>query len=539
MDSFSLRELAKRDGYHFDVIYPWDDTYQEKMTIWNKRTQTSPAMIAYCQNVKDIQFCINWCKINNFPLRVRSGGHHHEGMSSAFGVLIIDLSLMNQLTWVDDDTAWIQPGMQLQKVYAELATKGRIIPGGGCETVCVGGLTLGGGWGMSARHLGLTCDTLLEAEIVLADGTVKTVNDTVPDGGLRELFWALKGGGAGNFGIVTKFTFNLYPISVLTTFTITWTGSDAQQIEQIERILDHWLAQLSSYPETITTVCRLSRNEHGAITLLMMGQIFGTQDDAQAYTNPYTSIYPPVSTTFTEEIQNLMPASNTVLLTEKSQRLMPASNTARPSGLLGGHHFTGSKHESPRHPGDGKLPPPSDTCLTGPVPHKVSSAFANNATIHRIGKECIQYLQDHGFFPGANTYVSLHSFGGAISRFALGHTAFPYRDRLLLLQFQAWWSDPYDEETANYIQWIKNFRSALAGLTDGGFFNFQDASITENKDQLLKYYFGDNLDKLMAVKTRYDSGNMFQSGMSIPVLTSSLGRLPVGHKYSFMENHDA
>ena len=99
-------------------------------------------------------------------------------------------------------------------------------------------------------------------------------------------------------------------------------------------------------------------------------------------------------------------------------------------------------------------------------------------------------------------------------------TAFPYRDRKLLLQFQAWWSDPEDESTDRYIDWIRGLRTTLAsqGLTYGGFFNFQDASIVPETDRhaLMKYYYGHNLDKLIDVKIQQDPTNVFQSGMSIP-----------------------
>jgi FAD/FMN-containing dehydrogenase len=108
------------------------------MTIWNRRLQTGPAMVAFCKKKEDVQLCVNWCKDNSFLLRVRSGGHHHEGMSCAYGVLIIDLSLMNEIRYRDNNHGWIPPGKQLQSVYKELQARGQIIPGGGCEMGNVG-----------------------------------------------------------------------------------------------------------------------------------------------------------------------------------------------------------------------------------------------------------------------------------------------------------------------------------------------------------------------------------------------------------------
>jgi len=164
---------------------------------------------------------------------------------------------------------------------------------------------------------------------------------------------------------------------------------------------------------------------------------------------------------------------------------------------------------------------PKDTCLTGPLPHKVSSAFVKKGKEVQAAQACYEFLRRNNKpFPNANTYISLHSFGGAIGDKAPNETAFPYRDRMLLLQFQAWWSDPADDSTDQYINWVRDVRTTLAeqGLTDGGFFNFQDASIAPETDRhaLMKYYYGNNLRKLIDVKIQYDEKNMFQSGMSIP-----------------------
>jgi Berberine and berberine like len=164
---------------------------------------------------------------------------------------------------------------------------------------------------------------------------------------------------------------------------------------------------------------------------------------------------------------------------------------------------------------------PGDTCLTGPLPHKVSSAFVKPGKEVEAADLCYDFLLTNNQpFPNANTYISFHSFGGAIGDRGPRDTAFPYRDRMLLLQFQAWWSDPEDESTDLYIDWIRNVRTTLAarGLTDGGFFNFQDASIVPETDRyaLMKYYYGINLNDLIDVKIKHDPTDFFKSGMNIP-----------------------
>lgn len=493
-DYFSLIELAVKNK--FKLTCPWDGTYQKASKIWNRRLQTGPAMIAFCSEAKHVQVCVNWCRTNSFPFRVRSGGHHHEGMSCDYGVLIIDLSLMNTITYEGNDHAWIPPGKQLQYVYAELAKRKKIIPGGGCETVCVGGLTLGGGWGMSARIYGLTCDSLLKAEIVLADGTLKTVDEK----NLPDLFWALKGGGAGSFGIVTNFLFKLSPAPSYFSFALTWKSPGA-----VPKILEAWLKELSGAgaPDKITTVCRLFHNSFGGTQLDMYGRIYGTLQEAKQYTRQFTSLFKPDTETYKPD-------------TETYKEKINVSDSAETEGesaseLLAPSHFAESKHPAiPKRP--------ADTCVTGPLPHKISSAFAINSAIVKLGQECLDFMVENRGFARVNTYVSFHSFGGAIGRIRPNETAFPWRDRKLLLQFQAWWSNPNDRSTDQYIQWIEDFRTTLAskGLTDGGFFNFQDASVRDNKYDLLKYYLDINLDELIRVKNKYDPKDLFKFPMSIP-----------------------
>ncbi len=486
----SLVKLAKQNG--FTVTCPWDASYQRDMTIWNRRLQTGPAMVAFCRKREDVQLCVRWCRENAFPLRVRSGGHHHEGMSCDYGVLIIDLSLMNAIRYTDRNHGWIPPGKQLQSVYQELQARRQIIPGGGCETVCVGGLTLGGGWGMSARALGLTCDNILEAEIVLADGSVLNVNASDPRH--SKLFWALRGGGAGNFGIVTNFLFKLTDVANNTTRKDTWTGTSARHamISVMNFIAS------DSFARSVTLACRLFLDDAGQVSFMVMSQTLETPARADEIFREITGGHPPASSTVAE---HAYPPQET--------GQGPAA-----SGDAALHHFVDSRlHASPARP--------TDTCLTGPLPHKVSSAFVKNGREVQAAEACFDFLlRNNRPFANASTYISFHSFGGAIADKAPSETAFPYRDRMLLLQFQAWWSDPADFSTDQYINWIWDARTNLAaqGLTDGGFFNFQDASITPEADRhgLMRYYYAGNVDTLIYVKNQYDPDNVFQSRMNIP-----------------------
>ena len=172
----------KQEGAPMDLAVvlqsKWNPQYEAARAISNSKFDYKPSGIAYCKNIRHVQFCINFCNDNNIDFRVRSGGHQHEGMCSGNNLLVIALSEMHEIEYIEGkDEAWIPVGKQLQYVYRELEARNYIIPGGGCQSVNVGGLTQGGGWGASVRKLGFTCDNILEAEMVLANGDIVRVSE--------------------------------------------------------------------------------------------------------------------------------------------------------------------------------------------------------------------------------------------------------------------------------------------------------------------------------------------------------------------------
>ena len=175
-----------------------------------------PAAIALCARTEDVQACVSAAAGSTTPLAARSGGHSYAGYSTPDDALVVDVSGMSGVRVNADGTAVVGAGTRLIDVYAGLAAAGRALPAGSCPSVGVAGLTLGGGIGVLGRKYGLTCDRLVGATIVTADGQARQVSAAVePD-----LFWAMRGGGGGNFGIVTSFTFDTVPAPDLTTFQL-------------------------------------------------------------------------------------------------------------------------------------------------------------------------------------------------------------------------------------------------------------------------------------------------------------------------------
>ncbi|MEV6235291.1 FAD-binding oxidoreductase [Lentzea sp. NPDC051838] len=209
---------ALRSKMSGKLILPGEDgfTYQGFNPVWDNR---KPAAIARVASPADIQACLEAAG-KRVPIAARSGGHSYAGYSSPENGLQIDLRELEAVEILPGDQVRVGAGAQLGDVSRVLAASGRALPTGTCPTVGVAGLTLGGGIGVLSRKYGLTCDHLVSATVVTADGRVLTASaQQEPD-----LFWALRGGGGGNFGIVTEFVFTTVPAPNVTVFSLQYNA---------------------------------------------------------------------------------------------------------------------------------------------------------------------------------------------------------------------------------------------------------------------------------------------------------------------------
>ncbi|MES2774013.1 MAG: FAD-binding protein [Bacteroidota bacterium] len=495
MDHALLQQEIIKNYTTPEIVFPSNASYDKDRVIANLRFSYKPFAIAYCKSAADVSECIQLCSKYNLGFRIRSGGHQHEGMCSANGIFLIDLSKMNNIDYGNNNnTAWIPAGIGLKYVYQELEAKNRIIPGGGCGSVAIGGLTQGGGWGPSARKLGLTCDNILQAEIVLASGEVVIATK---DNQYQDLFWAIKGGGGGNFGVVTRFLFRLTSLDgTLTTFSICWAK------KYLKAFVSKWVNIASQLDENLTTFCRVSVvdiDTADSPTILLGGQFYGTSADLKTLLKPFYDLAAP----FYEKIVPVIYPKLIMAGSDSGQ--LPESNVELTNSL---------QHAVPNAP--------KETC-DGPLPHKISSTFPKSEPGYEaLVSAIVDFITRSKPFAAANTYLSLHGMGGAIKRIPKYDNAFPYKQKDFLLQFQAWWSDPNDPHTASYMNWIENFRETLIPYTEGSFINFPDVKLVENyetKDGLLKlleFYYADNLNPLRLIKDKYDKDGLFSFGMGIP-----------------------
>jgi FAD/FMN-containing dehydrogenase len=225
----SVREFKSR--FRGELLRPGTDAYESARKVWNGMIDRRPAWIARCRGVEDVQNAIRFAQANDLPLAIRGGGHNAAGLGTCDAGLVIDLSGMRDVV-VDPDkrTARAGGGATWADFDAATTAHGLATTGGAVSTTGIAGLTLGGGLGWLMRGYGLTCDNLIGAEVVTADGNVVRAS-------MREnadLFWALRGGG-GNFGVVTTFEYQLHPVTSIVGGILFYPLAKARELFRFYR----------------------------------------------------------------------------------------------------------------------------------------------------------------------------------------------------------------------------------------------------------------------------------------------------------------
>jgi len=208
-DSLKLEQLINQLEEKLEtenVLFLTKDSidYEANRNGFNLNHQSYPQIIALCKNTKGVSEAVQYAKQKQLKIAIKSGGHSFEGFSSNNDGLVINLSLMNEMGWVSNTVLKTGPAVLLTDLYDFILPKSRIVPVGSCGTVGLAGLTLGGGYGFFSRQYGLACDSVLEATMVDGHGVIHTAKEG------DDLMWALRGGGNGNFGVVTELIFKTY-----------------------------------------------------------------------------------------------------------------------------------------------------------------------------------------------------------------------------------------------------------------------------------------------------------------------------------------
>ena len=452
------------------VIYPGDAGWDEArhgFAQWPDYEAHVPRAVVFCQDTDDVVNAVLWARDNAAPPRPRCGRHNYEGWSSLVkDGLIIDVSDMNSVRVSrDSNTARIGAGIDMLDLSEALGQVGVAFPTATGKTVGLSGLTLGGGFGVATRKWGLTCDNLVEVEMVTAAGEVVRANATEN----ADLFWACRGGGGGNFGIVTTFTFTVHPVGNVAVFSVTWPW------EAFEAVVAAWQAWAPDVDEGMTSFLTLLSSR----TLTMQGQ---WTPDGDADLPRINALLAP-----------LLAAAGPQAV---SVQMLPYLNAAR--------LFLGVDPLQP----EWRVQKHSDTQI-----FKSSSALAYQP----FPPEAIALLKSRleacptlSAAPSQPSMIQLLGGGGAMSRIAPTDTAVWHRSTKFVVQYDAYWTAP--EDGRKTLDWIIDFRREMEAYTVGAYVNYADDHL---KDPLHQYY-GDNLARLVEIKRRWDPDNVFHFPQSVP-----------------------
>lgn len=276
--------MAERSGFQRlrgefkgPILCPGDDGYDDVRRIWNGMFDRRPALIARCLDAADVSAALRHAREHDLRVTIRGGGHNVAGISVADDATLIDLSLMRRVV-VDTarQVALADGGCLLRDLDRATTAHNLACPSGVVGDTGLGGLALGGGYGWLARKWGLTCDHIIGAEVVLTDGTVVSVTErSEPD-----LLWALRGGG-GHFGIVTRFTLTLRPVSNVYLRQLTYP------LDEVAAAIDGYRKFAESQSEDLHAVAALKRPAQDRLPVLSLTAVWlGEPEDGRLATEP-------------------------------------------------------------------------------------------------------------------------------------------------------------------------------------------------------------------------------------------------------------
>jgi FAD/FMN-containing dehydrogenase len=446
------------------VIAPGSAAYGAARLVYNERFDAvRPLAVVRVNDVQDVQAVVRWAQRTGVPIVPRSGGHSYAGWSTGTGV-VVDVGRLRGIR-VEDGTAVIGAGRRLMDVYAPLAGKGLTIPAGSCASVALGGLALGGGVGLASRKLGATSDNVKSLRIVTADG--RLLNCDAKHN--ADLFWACRGGGGRNFGIVTDFHVRTAPVSTGAYFFAIWPWSAGPTI------VPAWQRWAPNAPDELMTLCRLSTGATGP-TLEIFGQYLGPEKDLPGLLAPLTKAVPPTRySSGTSSYLDLMLRWAGCL-----GRSSAACHLVTQGGTLGRAAFAGK----------------SDY-VRKPFPA---------AAVKKL-QHGLETRQSAGHGSGS---VIMDAYGGAIARVDPVATAFVHRAPLHSMQYLAYWGAPVHQQPS--LAWLRIFHDSMRPyVTGGAYVNYTDPDLTNWQSA----YYGSNYDRLVVVKKRHDPDRLFRFPQAI------------------------
>jgi FAD/FMN-containing dehydrogenase len=451
----TVQEL--REAVRGEIVSPGDDGYAEACRIWNgAHDGRSPALVVRCTGAADVIASVGFARSNALTIAVRGGGHSVAGFSTWDDAIVIDLSPMNAVH-VDPAArrATVGGGAVWADVDHETQAHGLATTGGLVSTTGVAGFTLGGGIGWTMRKFGLACDNLAAADVVTADGRLVHASETEN----ADLLWGLRGGG-GNFGIVTRFEFDLHQLG-----PIVYAGPifyPAEAAHDLLRVFRDWAADA---PDEITALVNLTtapplpvipEKWHGKKVAAFIATSTAPVDDGEALVRSMRNVAAPIA------------------------------------DLLG------------------PMPYHAIQTLIDPLWEKGIHAYFKATNLARLDDELIDRLRElHLAAPGPQCEIHVHQMGGAVGHVADGATAFAERSMPFVLNAVTGWHDP--NVGSAHREWARTVVTAASDASTGrAYVNFLG-----DTDAARTSYGEETYGRLVSLKDRYDPTNVFRLNQNI------------------------
>ncbi|WP_222615278.1 FAD-binding oxidoreductase [Persicimonas caeni] len=454
---FTPRADALRHKFRGEVLEPGDPVFEQMRRVYNANIDRHPALIARCRDVADVIAAVDFARETGRAAAIRGGGHNVGGLGTVDDEVLIDLSNLRGIRVEPKKRrVRVEGGCTIGELDHATCAFGLAVPAGIISTTGVGGLTLGGGFGHLSRQYGLTCDSLCSADIVTADGKLRYVDkDHHPD-----LLWAIKGGG-GNYGVVTSFEFAAHPAKSIIGGPMFWSLDHTEELfAAYDQFIRRAPTQVSAFISfhIVPPMPPFPKDHHLETMCAIVWCYNGSEAEAKEVMEPLTSRIPP---TFS--------MVGPIAYTE----LQSMFDGLMPHGL---HHYW-------------------------------KSVFLRD-----LPAEAIEVHKEFG--PRvANIHTTMHMYplNGAVHRVGPKETAFNYRD----VQYAA--NIVGIAETAEGLepikQWVREYFEALEPYSVGtGYTNFL---FGDEDDKMIRAAFGDNYDRLVAIKTEYDPDNLFRINHNI------------------------
>lgn len=455
LDSIVLEKL--KESLRGDLLLAGETGYDEARTIWNAMIDRKPALIVQCQGVADVCTAVKFAAEHSLLMSIHGGGHNIAGNAICDGGLMIDLSKMCDVR-IDPEAhrAQVGPGASLGDLDHEAQAFGFIIPTGINSTTGISGLTLGGGFGWLSRKYGMTIDSLRATDVVTAEGNLVHASESEnPD-----LFWAIRGGG-GNFGIVTRFEFEIYPLG----------------------------------PEVLAGLIVFSHDEAVSVLKKYREYIADIGDETSVWTVLRQA--PPLPF-LPEDVHG----TNVVILAlchigdpEEGEKLL---KSLRGFGKVLGEHV-------------GQMPFKNWQQAFDPLLTPGARNYWKSHNFLELQDEVLDAVEEYaGKMPSPQCEIFFAALGGAVNRIATETTAYSHRDANFVLNVHGRWDDAADDDKC--ITWARDFFKASEPYATGGvYINFMTADETDR----VPAAFGVNYEKLMKVKKKYDPNNLFRMNQNI------------------------